>query len=145
MNIEVCDRGSATYATFPHKWAVISIICPLEKEVEFLPDPNRVGILRLCFDDVDKLSNQYIAFNMEMAREVWDFIEKHEGIETLLIHRSAGMCRSPGIAAGIDKVLTGDDSKWFKTKTPNSRVYRCITAVKLGRAVHPPKVTREDL
>lgn len=124
MEIAVCSRGMAVGLTQDRPWAVISIRNP---DMDPLPFRcrNLNGVLHLAFDDVDKVSNGYTAFSTDMAKQIWDFVKGLE-VELLLVHCNLGASRSPAVAAALDKVLHGDDEKWFRTKTPNRRVYRCL-------------------
>lgn len=38
----------------------------------------------------------------------------------------SGKSRSPAVAAAITKIKGGDDSHWFRVKTPNALVYRTL-------------------
>lgn len=124
MQTIVYGRREAHGATFDKPWAVISIRNPDMTPLEF-ECPNLKGVLHLAFDDIDKLENGKIPFTIGMANQVWDFIQSVK-VDILLVHCIMGLSRSPGIAAAIDKILTGDDSKWFATKVPNRRVFTCM-------------------
>lgn len=137
MKTVVCDRKQATGATYDKPWAVISIHNPGMAPVDFAC-PNLKGVLYLEFDDTDKVNGQLVVFNMDMARQVWDFIQGLGEVDTLLIHCLMGLSRSPGIAAAVDKALTGDDMKWFTGndgKVPNRRVYTGVLHVAYERGL----------
>lgn len=141
MNLVVCTREQAVGVTHDKPWAVISIRNPGGTPVEF-NCPNLKGVLYLEFDDTDRLSDHEIAFTLDMARTVWDFVESHKEVDTILVHCLLGHSRSPAIAAAIDKTYTGDDSKWYKTKVPNRRVFRCMLHVAEERGLF--KMNNDD-
>ena len=47
-------------------------------------------------------------------------------VEAIVVHCEGGLSRSPGVAAALQKIMEGDDTEWFKSKTPNSLVYSLI-------------------
>jgi predicted protein tyrosine phosphatase len=129
----VYSRADAAHMqAFDKPWAIISIKNPGMSELKF-PTENRVGVLRLDFDDLDYVPHDdryYVLFSPEMARNVWDFVNTvWEKADTLVVHCNHGVSRSPAIAAAIAKVKFGDDSKWFNTKVPNRRVFKCMLAI----------------
>ena len=139
MKILVCDRLQASGLEVPVvPWAAISIKNEGMSQVQF-PIENRVGVLRMDFDDLDRIprDNRHCTlFNEKMANEVWDFVlEVWDKIGLLLIHCNHGMSRSPAIAAAICKVKYGNDNNWFETKTPNRRVYKLLLSVAHGRGL----------
>jgi predicted protein tyrosine phosphatase len=89
-----------------------------------------VGILRLAFDDVLDSRDQgrpTVAFAESHARQILDFwAAVRDRAATLVIHCNGGQCRSPAVAAAIERIETGQDDRWFRTKRPNIRVYRMI-------------------
>lgn len=127
-NIVVCSRDEAVGVHSDQPWAVISIRNPGMEPVPF-DCPNLKGVLYLEFDDIDKIADGYVTFSLDMARRTWDFIQEHSEVNTLLVHCLMGLSRSPGIAAAVDKALTGDDSKWYVEKVPNRRVFSCMLQV----------------
>lgn len=106
-------------------WAVISI--KNHDQIDNVFDcPNLKHALWMAFDDADHLIEGMVIFTMPMAKQIWDFVESLEGIDTLVIHCNMGFSRSPAVAAAIDKVRIGDDSTYFEKKSPNRRVYRAM-------------------
>lgn len=135
MNIVVRSRSEAKAFTSDVPWAAISIS---DRPDEFpkLNACQRVGLLQLCFHDVDDVSHweqspaydaevEPVLFTYQMAQQVWCFVEQHRGkIETLLVHCFAGRSRSPAIAAAIAECLLRDTERThFRGKCPNMRVY----------------------
>ncbi len=49
-----------------------------------------------------------------------------------MVHCNAGYSRSPAVAAGLCKVMIGNDRHLFRGKDPNLHVYRMM--VKVGKA-----------
>ena len=133
MKIIVLSQAAAEKFTSEEKWAVISITSPGE-DLAIFQCPNLLHILRLQFDDINKIEDGFRAFWRGDAEETWDFYDSiKDEVSLLVVHCLAGQCRSPGIAAGLEKVLTGTDEVWFKTKTPNSRVHRAMVKVGMER------------
>ncbi len=129
-NVTVCSREQAVGVQHDKPWAVISIRNPGMTPVDFAC-PNLKGVLYLEFDDTDRIKDQLVVFTIDDASKVWDFIEDVGEIDTLLVHCLMGLSRSPGIAAAVDKVRTGDDMHWFNqrgptAKVPNRRVFQCM-------------------
>jgi predicted protein tyrosine phosphatase len=114
--------------------AIISIQNPGMTPIEF--PPGLVGLLALEFDDCDGPEDgKVVYFNEYHAKAIWTFVEAVWGrAEALLIHCNLGSSRSPAVAAAIDKVKTGDDTKWFTTKSPNRFIFRTMlkVAIELG-------------
>lgn len=131
MKIIVMSMFDATNFHHENAWAAISIASEVGAN-PILKTQNRIGLLELQFEDIDKPNNStHLFFNSNQAQQILDFVEEfYNKIEVLLIHCHAGMSRSPAVAAAIDFIYTGNDSHWFKTKTPNMHVYRTILNTK---------------
>jgi len=106
------------------------------------------GVLHLQFHDLDRIPEDHIPllgsgvpahlvvdettlFNEGHAKQMLDFVRRYkDDVGAILVHCDAGWSRSPAVAAAVGKVLfQQDDAMWFKTKTPNMRVYRTILNV----------------
>ena len=122
----------------PH--AVISIYNSNERYPELPENKNTIGILRLKFDDVDteeqlrslevQASRPFIMFSEEQAQEILNFALYHyKMIKHLIVHCTMGVSRSPGVAAALTNFFGGDDSHFFRRKSPNRHVYRTILEV----------------
>lgn len=123
-------------------WAVIQIATE-EGDWPKVNKTKQMGCLQLFFADADHEVFRERAermgskmFNEDTANQIFDFVAemKEKGVEQLLIHCEAGVCRSPAVAAALDKVDIGTDDYWFKNKSPNAFVYRIMleTAHKRG-------------
>ena len=118
----------------PH--AFISIKTPSDDTNPMIPicPGSTLDILRLAFDDVDpkqypegfQFRSGVTPFNDTMASEVWDFIDNLPDDCTVYVHCDAGLSRSPGLAAGLSKILNNDDAGYFENAYPNMLVYRTI-------------------
>lgn len=134
MNILVRSRSEAKAFTSDVPWAAISVSTYAD-DFPKLNKCQQVGLLQLCFHDIDELdrwadSPAYeaeavpVMFTYQMAQQVWCFVEQHRGkIETLLVHCEAGVSRSPAIAGAIAECLEGSREPHFRGKQPNMRVY----------------------
>lgn len=116
------------------KHALISIKTPGDIDAMIKVNENTVGILRLAFHDVDpseyaegfQFRKGIVPFSPELAAEVWDFIDALPETCKVIIHCDAGLSRSPGLAAGLSRVLNEDDVAYFENAYPNMLVYRTI-------------------
>ena len=134
---------------YPVPWCCISITGPRDSDAR-VPEMNRVGILRLKFDDVTAQSNwgrDYVLFSPEQARQVLDFAKAMWPKASIIhIHCWAGISRSSGTAAALSKIYFGDDGKFVKTPNgfcPNSLVYRTILDVHAAELA-TAKLTRQQ-
>lgn len=90
-----------------------------------------LAVLKMTFHDVNSLRGRdpkiITVFDRKMADEILDFWLAHRNAAAVAyIHCDGGQCRSPGVAAALQKLETGDDEHWFKTKTPNTLVRKTI-------------------
>lgn len=131
MKIIVLPKNQAEKFNCDEPWAAISISGKYDFPAE-ISDTNRVGLLRLEFDDVDRqLKNSFKPYQaLEIINFAKEFIPK---INTMMIHCNMGMSRSPAVAAAIQKLLTNDDNIYFKCYTPNRLVYSTIMRVASSR------------
>jgi predicted protein tyrosine phosphatase len=117
----------------PH--AFISIKTPKDGDAMIPVTEDTAGILRLAFDDIDPKQHYPDGFKFRlgdtpfddaMASEVWKFIDDLPEECSVFIHCDAGLSRSPGLAAGLSKVLNDDDAGYFENAYPNMLVYNTI-------------------
>ena len=114
-------------------YVCISITDP-EGGFAYLKDKYYLNIFRLQFHDIDKnimesLGNFYFGMNEEQVKDIKIFLNKYwDKIDYILIHCHAGISRSAGIAAAIEKFYSDDDSKYFGglRYVPNMRCYRLL-------------------
>jgi len=93
------------------------------------PHYQQIKIYR--FDDIETLAYlDYQGLNEETAKQILlDFKEGRVGIETLMVHCTAGVGRSPAVAIALDEVfnLTGNPQKLKKENIFfNPYVYRVL-------------------
>jgi len=100
------------------------------------------GVLNLRFSDVNpdmfkseedkKYLDRQITlgsvklFDEEDAKKIKKFVDNMNArgdVQTLLIHCSAGVSRSPAVAAAICQYLFGNDGDFFEKQVPNKFVY----------------------
>ncbi len=97
------------------------------------PSSSCLGVLRLAFFDSDlplDVEGPDGLFSRSDARQIWDFVLNHrERVRCIVLHCNAGLSRSPGVAAALSNVLTGDDAELFRRFHPNRRVYRTLLDV----------------
>lgn len=140
--IHILSRPRMAYMTYDVPYAVISITTPGDGEADVAPSDKCRAVLRLSFRDIRaaECRPEWETFLPEHARSVWAFVAEHwEHVEALVIHCDAGQSRSPAVAAALDKVLNGDDSRWWKGYRFNSLVYETLLAeCLLRRGLTPP-------
>lgn len=132
MKFVVYSRGTMMSVPAANKaWALISI-CENGDFPVVNTNEHHKDTLKLKFHDVDRETprdlNNRILFDIAHAQAVLRFYEqmKEAGVEIMFIHCAMGMCRSPAIAAVLQKIETNDDHIWFATKRPNMLVYRTL-------------------
>ena len=125
----------------PH--IIISIQEPKDKLIEFSPNKTRLAVLSIDFYDLDynpsrwgkketeEIKKQYGhgIFKPKQARTIINFVEEwKDKIDLIVVHCEAGISRSPGVAAAINKVLTGSDKSIFDNPMyiPNRYIYSTI-------------------
>ncbi len=128
------------YKAMDHKsdrrWVVISITTPADgRPLPEFSEENRVGILRLCFYDINHDDQVWdgklpgYLFNKDMAVQILHFVNEHwDHVDEILVHCDMGMSRSPATAAAIAYIKggRGADEFFFKHYHPNSLVYKTI-------------------
>ena len=122
-------RETELMPAYSRPWAAISITDTDAPDAR-IRTANRVGLLRLHFDDIHAPSPFYTAFSTEDARRVLAFAAKvWDKADVLHVHCEAGISRSSGTAAALSKIYFGDDGEFvesFNGYRPNKLVYRTI-------------------
>lgn len=92
-HFEVRSARNAEFFRSDRPWAAISIISGHEHPV--LSEANRVGLLRLVFDDITQPDTPR-SFMPALAAEILDFVANvWNQTEAFLIHGDVGLSRSP--------------------------------------------------
>ena len=128
MKFKVLSRLLAQEFKSDTPWVGISITSS-GKDWPVLSEENRVGLLQLQFDDLDdrhRHLDKFILFSPEMAESVLRFVSEHLSVPLLMVHCDAGVCRSPGIAAALSRILYNEDDDFFHLFMPNRLVYRTV-------------------
>ena len=97
--------------------------------LEFRENQFCKGVLTLYFDDIVKEVPGAVLFSRGQAEKILDFIHAQKRVDTLLIHCYAGQSRSRAVGAFAVKMLGGDNSRYFKTGTPNPHVINILEEV----------------
>lgn len=114
---------------FPSKHLLICIVGSGEKETILKPNPNRLGELRLRFDDINSPREGYIHFTKLMAQQILYFVAPFltgDELKEIIIHCNAGLSRSPGVAAALATILNQDENIFFIHHFPNPFVRKTI-------------------
>lgn len=134
MQFEVMDRVDAikySNGKHPEKSAIISISSTFCKPPRMYPDRNGMqtgvqAILFLSFNDEEIGDN---AIQELHAKQIIDFVDKmvHQ-VDKIIVHCDAGISRSAGVCAAIQKYLGYDDFNIFNNPKycPNMRCYRTV-------------------
>lgn len=129
MNVIVVKsrRDTELMPAYSVPWAAISITDTDAPDAR-IRTANRVGLLRLKFDDITVPMPLYVAFSTENARRVLAFAaEVWDKANVLHVHCEAGVSRSAGTAAALSQIYFGNDAQFFSPPyRPNKLVYRTI-------------------
>jgi predicted protein tyrosine phosphatase len=120
-HFEVRSARNAEFFRSDRPWAAISITSGHGHPA--LSETNRVGLLRLLFDDITQ-SDTPQSFTPSLAAEILDFVASvWDKADAILIHCDVGLSRSPAVAAALSRIYYGDDGPWFELDFPNRLVY----------------------
>lgn len=97
---------------------------------------NILDVLKITFDDLEKepknKENKYKLFDIHIAEEIKNFIGKFKNkMGHIVIHCTAGISRSSGVAAVLSRYLNGTDNHVFGCGEyhPNKLVYKTMCEV----------------
>lgn len=114
-------------------FAIISIReeQPETSAFQYTPNGNLKGVLNIYFSDVESIicgCHLMTDTDAEKIKEFVDSLVKDNQIDFLIIHCYAGVSRSAAVAAAIERVYNGDDSKYFSGcgYVPNMHVYQTM-------------------
>lgn len=123
-----------------HPVVMISISDPNMRydSFPFISQDNKItDILKISFADADapgidvygREASSSDLMQPEDGQRIKKFLDKHPGMD-VIVHCDAGISRSAGVAAGILKAKTGDDSQIFDRPAyrPNFHCYRTTLA-----------------
>lgn len=116
----------------PH--IIVSITTVSSDQAKLKTNELTAGVLRLSFVDFDAVVHvdsdtitgieEDMLFSDYQAKQIAEFVLKHKDVDRFIVHCDAGRSRSPGVAAAVSKIITGDDKSFFDLYNPNMRVYR---------------------
>jgi predicted protein tyrosine phosphatase len=112
-----------------------------ERDAELLYRDSFIDVLKVSFHDLtDKQLSSilqkepeapYHVISKKQAREILDFVEKHQECEKIVIHCSAGISRSSAVAIGIARFLRDKDKEKDILESdmyaPNETIVRRLT------------------
>lgn len=132
MDVLVMNRKKASrfsYANRNIRTAMISITDPDKPDNDIKIDENNVAFLLRCkFGDVVDPNNSE-SISKKQAEEIAAFVKEHKNeVTQIIVHCEGGVSRSSGVAAAIQKYMTGDDSEIFDSfkYRPNILCYRRV-------------------
>jgi predicted protein tyrosine phosphatase len=133
MEFHVYSRTKAKRESYKFKkpTIIISITDPTKDLNIFAKNPNIVAVCRVQFDDTDKeiFRPGEVLMTKADAKKIGDFVRAYKDMaECIIVHCEAGISRSSGIMAAIEKYLTGSDSDIFDNRKfcPNRHCYRLM-------------------
>ena len=136
-HFEVRSARNAEFFRSDRPWAAISITSGHEHPV--LSETNRVGLLRLVFDDITQPDLPQ-SFTPALATEILDFVASvWDKAGAFLIHCDVGLSRSPAVAAALSRIYYGDDGPWFELDFPNRLVYDVLVETHAQRSEVPSR------
>jgi len=113
---------------------IVSITTVSSDRAKLKANELTAGVLRLSFVDFDaavhvdsdtiKSITEDMLFSDHQAKQIAEFVFKHKDVDRFIVHCDAGRSRSPGVAAAVSKIITGEDKEFFYRYKPNIRVYR---------------------
>jgi predicted protein tyrosine phosphatase len=140
MNFKVLSRGEVERPNAekdPH--IIISISDTVAERADVKDNPNTLDVLFLAFHDIDYAREGFDLFSESQADEILTFFQRYrKEAKTIIAHCNMGQCRSPGVIAALQRIEIGNDSEWFKRKTPNRRVYSLILGRAYDRQIYDP-------
>jgi predicted protein tyrosine phosphatase len=85
-------------------------------------------VLYLQFHDIDKDRENLTLFSRKHAKEILEFFNKYKNkTKNIIIHCTAGISRSAGVAAALYRIYYGEnDTNYWSSFMPNMLVYRTI-------------------
>ena len=121
MEFKIINHGQAQYIEINKPYIVISITEKNVKSAQYIPDSYCQGILFMKFHDVDSEESndiQYLdAITKEQSQQIIQFVVLMEpSIDLIVCQCMAGISRSSAVAAGLAKILNGDDSYFSRSK-----------------------------
>jgi predicted protein tyrosine phosphatase len=131
MEFHVFSRSKAKKESYKisKPTIIVSITDPDKNINTFADNDNIVSICRVQFDDTepDCMLNGEIVMTEKDAEKIKNFIFTFKDkVECIIVHCEAGISRSAGVMAAIQKFLIGDDSAIFNAFRfcPNMHCYR---------------------
>lgn len=111
--------------------AIISITDTTKDMVKFDADRHTCMFLPIAFHDLDRPGppeEGTVLITDKIAEDIAVFVDDavNSGVKVLLVHCTAGVSRSPGVATAISQFYFGDSSEFFKRYAPNMLVYRKV-------------------
>jgi len=120
-HFETRSAYNAVFFRSDRPWAAISISSC--NEFPDLSEENRVGLLRLTFEDTTEPGKPE-SFNESLAIQLLDFVQQMwDAVDVFLIHCEIGLSRSPAVASALSQIYYGDTGHWFEFDFPNRLVY----------------------
>jgi hypothetical protein len=133
-DFDVRSARNAEFFRSDRPWAAISI--GSSHELPVLSEDNRVGLLRLVFEDISRPDTPE-SFTPALAAEILDFVTSvWDKADVFLIHCDVGLSRSPAVAAALSQIYYGDDGRWFELTFPNRLVYELLVETHSRRSGH---------
>ena len=129
MKFTVMNRQAAkkySYHEHGHSYIIISINNIDESPNRFNHNDELVNVLSLFFDDVGQ--GQPCCMKQSDADKIIKFVNAYMNVDECVVHCSAGVSRSAGVAAALMKIVNDSDKEIFDDAkySPNIGCYSLV-------------------
>lgn len=93
-----------TYKNVSEDYIIVSINEPNERYPKFNRTVRLKGVLYLYFEDISELRVGSITISDKDAIDILNFIDKHESVDNVIIHCTAGVSRSVSIRCALEEI-----------------------------------------
>lgn len=136
MEFDVFNRGEITAINPSLRHCIISISDTVAERAEPAVNSQTLDVLFLAFHDINRPTPGFDLFTDAQADQILNFYERYRSeADHFIAHCNAGQSRSPGVIAALQKIHTGNDNVWFRTRTPNSHVYSSLLSRAFDRGL----------
>lgn len=117
-------KNASIYNSIKEKHIVISITSAKDNEITLPHNITRVSQLFLKFDDVQDIDERFVYFDRGIAKEIFDFVEKHiNSVSLIIVQCQAGLSRSVAVGSALSKIINYADDAIYTKGLPNMFVY----------------------
>ena len=133
MDFIICSREQAKKMSYKLRdpTLIISVTDPDKSPNRFANNPCIRAICRVSFDDIllHEEGNGLFAMQSSDAKKIREYVDRYmKEVGCILVHCEAGVSRSAGIMAAIQRYIIGSDNVIFDSPKyrPNIHCYRTM-------------------